>query len=78
MNAHSIKECPLKCTLAANGLHGCCEWQEDWNVCIFVPEETTKPSDGQRAAIECGMYDVIHNLSEFDRCLMEKYDNDTF
>ena len=67
MNAQSIKECPLECTQAANGLHGCCEWQEDWNVCIFVPEQTTKPSDGQRAAIECGMYDVIHNLSKFDR-----------
>ena len=57
-------DCPAKCAQAANGVPGCCEWQ--WNVndddmCIFVPEETTKPSNLFRSAIRCGMYNIIHD-----------------
>ena len=67
MNAHSFTECPAKCTKAANGIPGCCEWQDDWNVCIFVPGETIKSSNIYRAAVRCGMFNVIHDLNKFDR-----------
>ena len=46
-------ECPNACAKAANGMAGCCEWQDDWSVCIFVPGEKTKQSAGQRAGVEC-------------------------
>ena len=67
MEAESVTECPAKCTQAANGIPGCCEWQEDWKVCVFVPDETIKPADGNRAATKCSMYNVIHDSNRFDR-----------
>lgn len=50
----SLATCSSSCANAAKGRSGCCEWQEDHEMCIFVPGEkavipSVPESDGRHA-----------------------------
>ena len=54
-DSKSLIDCPISCARAANGATGCCEWQVDWEKCLFVPFVMFEPvgTTGDRHAIEC-------------------------
>ena len=66
-DATSLSDCPFSCSEVARGRYGCCEWQDDWKKCMFVPNVKSEPyrfSSG-RNAIDCvsgGLYSTKYLL----------------
>ena len=47
-------QCAATCVEKALGRSGCCEWQTDWEACIYVPESDTKyHPHTNRLAVKC-------------------------
>ena len=61
----SLATCVSTCDSASNGKSGCCEFQEDWKACIFVPGAKAAmpsvPNSGGRHAADC-IFDGVYKI----------------
>ena len=64
--SNAVDDCRAICAREAAGGSGCCEWQADWDACLFVPYAQSVPENtlGERHAIDCvssGLYTINYS-----------------
>ena len=69
LNSPSLGGCRLACTQESKDRPGCCEYQVDWKLCIFVPGETAIPSGSLVGAVlryagQCNLGMLIDQVNE--------------